>query len=173
MPSLLFRWNGKALKRNGLAARSQRCCCDQTPGGKCCGCPDFPLSAFSSLDVSITGAISGSGTIPQDNLGTGHCVRFFGAVTLSGNCGGEFAALQVEVRCPEGSKLPTDITCALIGGGGACAFKEGSGFHKAPDSITCGPPLEGTWTFHTMAILPDGCPCGENQVITVVIKEVP
>lgn len=134
-------------------------------GGNCCG---VDMSTIETLNVTVSGAVSGSGTLNYITPpGGGACRDYTGEITLSSTCGGEILQLSISLSCPEGGAAAADLLVSCSGGGGGCVVTGG----PYSDAGATASPLEVTVTFKTSELSVGGCPCGDNQDITVVITE--
>lgn len=134
-------------------------------GGTCCG---VDMSTIETLNVTVSGAVSGTGVLNYITPpGGGACRDYTGEITLSSTCGGEIMQLSISLSCPTGGSSAADLLVSCSGGGGSCVVSGG----PYADAGATASPVEVTVTFKTSELSASGCPCGDDQDITIVITE--
>jgi len=154
-------------------AMDPSCCCDQ--GDQTCCCleqylnPD-PMLPSTDFHVTFTGAISGTGTISYDPTGNTppFCLQWTGSITMyiGQTCGGEFLTVGVTLQCIAGDTGERSLTLNLVIGGATCFIDLKGGTWEAGSSCL---PLYLVRKMWTKEIVPGGCPCGDDQLITMTI----
>lgn len=134
-------------------------------GGNCCG---VDMSTIETLTATVSGAVTGSGTLTYITPpGGGACRDYTGEITLSSTCGGEIIQLSISLSCPGGGAAAGDLLVSCSGGGGSCVVSGG----PFSDASATASPLEVTVTFKTSELTGGGCPCGDDEDIVVTITE--
>ncbi len=156
MALYIYKWNNQWLRRatfprNGLPgwALHQRCCCVQSSSGPidyCCGCEwleDYWL-ANKSLKCTLSGALVGEVILPAEPelVIPNSCSRWRGDdfTGVTDDC--TLGPSVIEFYC-----FPSDSPT----GGMRMALNLLFNFcnvliPEEPDSASCGPPLDATWT---------------------------
>ena len=133
----------------------------------CCGVPTPPPG---SLTVTISGAITGTGTLlPGGTAPADNCIDYIGdiAIDADNNCGGEFLQLVISLSCPRGGSSPNQLVVRAHGGGGGCQIA----VESATDSGAVADPLDVSVDVLTEEMFTGGCPCGTGQTVTIHITE--
>lgn len=177
----LMFWNGRLLFRNGTLAMDPRCCCTSTYPPSTCDCCKHAQSLCQrncAMQVSISGAIAGSGLIYRVALD--QCLQWFydGIIALTNDCGG-FPPVTVQTYCVGGTRCaeagfafgttPEDIfgnCCQIVADTSRGAEADGW------KSFTCD-PYRLEYHFKTALKGAGPCTCGAGTAITVVIAEGP
>lgn len=156
-------------------AMDPSCCCNQADTTCCCldqyVDPD-PMAIPPGADFHVTfgGAISGTGTISMDPFGNTppYCNQWTGFIIpyAGSNCGGEFSNIGVTLRCTTGATGEQSLELVLTPGGAGCSVDFKGGTWEPGSSCL---PLYLVIKMWTKDIFPGGCPCGDDQLITMTI----
>lgn len=147
-------------------AMDPSCCCGQ--GDSSCCCLEQYVSPATVFHVTFSGAISGTGTISIDEAGNSapYCLRWAGTIALSSTCGGQFFSLDVALRCLQGQTGERSLQVTLFSAGSSCTLDLKGGTWETGSSCL---PLYLVLKMWTKATVSGGCPCGDDQLITMTI----
>ncbi len=171
----LMRWRptgGQLLRRaafGSLLARSVDCCCPVGPPD-CNDCdpadndpdPMLPLP----LNILIEDALEATATLARVPVGAGESWAYTNVtIALTYSCGdGGWTTVNARVWCDTASG---EVKCTLTGGSGSCTIAATT---LPATEYECS-PMRAVFEFRTDEIFPGGCPCGDNQLITVTVTE--
>lgn len=144
------------------------CCCPGiTQCDDCDPAADEDPMAIPPLDVVVSGAIDATDQLPRVAANPGeHWAYENTIVPLDADGCGDPAWLQVSIRifCDTATKT---IKCLMTGGGGGCSILTTTVTAVSGDCE----PFSVTFEFRTQELFPGGCPCGDDELITVVATE--
>lgn len=172
----LMRWRptgGQLLRRaafGNVLARSVACCC---PGGTpdCNDCdpadddPD-PMAPLP-LNVVITGAIEVIlDSLPRVAAVPGESWAYANTlVPLDVSCGdAAWTDVNIRVFCETATGL---VKCTMSGGSAMCSLFSNT---VTATDFDCD-PFNAVFGYLTNELIVGGCPCGDNQAITVTVTE--
>lgn len=164
MVGTFLSYNGKMiLAPGGGFYDDPACCCDAC----CCPAIAAAYAALGSLSVTVTGDITGTGTIDFEGTDDGYCAQFRGIISMDadGDCDGGVVQIEVVLRCVIGVGGVAGIEVDINGSTATCSVSGG-----VVDAVasTCD-PLSIVVTGDITEILPV-CACdGGTFTITITL----
>lgn len=175
MPTLMYRWQGKALRIGGKAARNSRCCCDS--GGFRCCCPLFLRRPAPALEAEIVAPscpeIDGKKiTIETHSSNDDFCIWYASVATAPVGYCDDPVSLALYFGCLLGGSSWADTRLSMVPGTSSCDAVA-SNLNVAPTSGGCD-PFEAQFDGFILRRNPwvSGCDCCPGG-FSIIVREKP